>query len=76
MADFIAATCERIRSETMINHVVLSGDTFQNRYLIGRLSDKLKDKEFVPHFHRSVPTNDGGVSLGQAVVAGAQMNAF
>lgn len=72
VADFIVAICERISIENSIKDVVLSGGTFQNRYLLTRVCTQLRMKGFVPYFHKRVPTNDGGVSLGQAVIANAR----
>jgi hydrogenase maturation protein HypF len=69
VADFIVETCERIRAQNKIDEVVLSGGVFQNRYLITKVLTQLRAKKFTPYFHRRVPTNDGGVSLGQAVIA-------
>jgi len=69
VADFIVETCERIRTQNNIDEVVLSGGVFQNRYLITKVLTQLRARKFTPYFHRRVPTNDGGVSLGQAVIA-------
>lgn len=72
VADFIVATCEHMRNNDEINQVVLSGGTFQNRYLLTEVCRKLEDRGFAPHFHKRIPANDGGISLGQAVIANAQ----
>ena len=69
VADFIVETCERIRAKNNIDEVVLSGGVFQNRYLITKVLSQLRARKFTPYFHRRVPTNDGGISLGQAVIA-------
>ena len=49
--------------------VVLSGGCFQNRLLLEQSIEELREAGFVPCWHQRVPTNDGGISLGQAVVA-------
>ncbi|MDP8211961.1 MAG: carbamoyltransferase HypF [Candidatus Zapsychrus exili] len=49
--------------------VVLSGGCFQNKYLTENLIDKLQSEGFQVYWHQSVPPNDGGISLGQAIVA-------
>ncbi|MBF0489338.1 MAG: carbamoyltransferase HypF [Candidatus Omnitrophica bacterium] len=54
------------------HQVVLSGGCFQNRYLTQRLIDRLKEEGFDPYWHSQVPTNDGGIALGQAVIAAAR----
>jgi len=69
VADFIVKTCERIREQNNIDEVVLSGGVFQNRRLITKVLTQLRARKFTPYFHSRVPTNDGGVSLGQAVIA-------
>jgi len=69
MAEVVVAGCERIRKENGTNMVALSGGTFQNMLLLGRMVGLLEEKGFVVYRHRRVPTNDGGISLGQAVLA-------
>ena len=49
--------------------VVLSGGVFQNRYLTERAAAALESRGFVVHTHQRVPPNDGGLSLGQAVMS-------
>jgi len=49
--------------------IVLSGGVFQNRYLAERAAAVLEARGFVVHTHRQVPPNDGGIALGQAVMA-------
>lgn len=71
VADFILALCERIKQEIGLERVALSGGTFQNKYLLSAVCDQLEERGFKPYFHKRVPTNDGGVSLGQAVIANA-----
>jgi hydrogenase maturation protein HypF len=69
VADVIVAACLAFREEHGIGVVALSGGVFQNLLLTARAVDLLVDKEFEVLTHHRVPTNDGGVSLGQAVVA-------
>jgi len=52
-----------------LKDVVLSGGVFQNRYLTERAAAVLELKGFVVHTHRQVPPNDGGIALGQVVMA-------
>jgi hydrogenase maturation protein HypF len=49
--------------------VVLTGGCFQNRYLTERTVQRLLETGFRPYWHQRVPTNDGGISLGQIVDA-------
>ena len=57
------------RESTKLNTVALSGGVFCNRYLANRLIKLLKKAGFSVLFNRDVPSNDGGISLGQAAVA-------
>ena len=50
-----------------LNRVVLSGGCFQNRYLTERVVRRLRDDKFQPYWHQRVPSNDGGIALGQIV---------
>jgi len=52
--------------------VALSGGCFQNRWLLERTADRLEATGHRVLLHRRVPPNDGGISLGQALVAAAQ----
>ncbi|UCG39407.1 MAG: carbamoyltransferase HypF, partial [bacterium] len=49
--------------------VPLGGGVFQNELLCVRIARELEKRSLRPLFHRQVPTNDGGISLGQAVCA-------
>ncbi len=61
--------CERLREESGIRTVALSGGVFQNMYLLSRAVSMLEKNGFRILTHARVPTNDGGVSLGEAVLA-------
>ncbi|RLC89899.1 MAG: hypothetical protein DRI79_05885, partial [Chloroflexi bacterium] len=61
--------CERIARETGLRTVALSGGCFQNRLLLALVVPRLRDAGFRVLLHRQVPCNDGGISLGQAVIA-------
>ncbi len=69
LARGIVAVCRTLREETGINRVALSGGVFQNRLLTPLAVQGLKEEGFSILLHRRVPCNDGGLSLGQAVVA-------
>ncbi|HUI09954.1 MAG TPA: carbamoyltransferase HypF [Bacteroidota bacterium] len=51
--------------------IVLSGGCFQNRYLLERMVNRLREEGFRPYWHQRVPPNDGGIALGQIAVASA-----
>ena len=65
--------CVVIGKERELDQVVLSGGVFQNSILLTGLTGALEEKKFKVFSHQQVPTNDGGVSLGQAVVAAAMI---
>ena len=69
----IAATAEVVRLTAAVHGtlpVVLTGGCFQNPLLAEGVVDEL-GSQFVVHLHERVPPGDGGIALGQAVVAGA-----
>lgn len=61
----------KIREKTGLEDVVLSGGVFENTYLLERLALKLRNLKFNVYYNRFTPLNDGGISFGQAVAAGA-----
>ncbi len=72
VADMTVSVCNRIRQKTGLQQVVLGGGVFQNRFLLNRLVSKLEENIFRVFIPRQVPVNDGGISLGQAVIANAR----
>ncbi len=69
MAQMITEMCKLISGETGITRVVLSGGVFQNRLLLKLATTALLREHFSVLTHHLVPCNDGGISLGQAVIA-------
>jgi hydrogenase maturation protein HypF len=69
VAQMINEMCHLIADETDITQVVLSGGVFQNRLLLKKTVSLLESSGFQVFTHRQVPCNDGGISLGQAVIA-------
>jgi len=69
VAAMLAQGCERIREATALHTVALSGGVFQNQLLLALAQQHLHAAGFTVLQHRQVPCNDGGVSLGQAVLA-------
>ncbi len=65
IAQIIVAVCIRIRRETGLKDVVLSGGVFQNRYLLEKSLYLLSMNKFMVYTNHQVPANDGGISLGQ-----------
>jgi len=65
----LLAMAKQARESTRLNTVALSGGVFCNRYLTNRLIKLLKESDFRVLFNREVPSNDGGIALGQAAIA-------
>jgi hydrogenase maturation protein HypF len=61
--------CENLRSVSGLNQVFLSGGVWQNMTLLDKTVVNLKARNFKVYIHRRVPANDGGLALGQAIVA-------
>lgn len=72
IVDMVVAECEAVRQQRGINQVVLSGGVFLNEFLLVNCLVALRRTGFDAHCHRLVPTNDGGISLGQVMVASAR----
>ena len=69
IAALIVEVCEQIRRDEHLDRVCLSGGTFQNMLLLRRATSDLRERGFDVYLHSVVPPNDGGISLGQAVIA-------
>src|SRR5271166_5806377 len=69
LAEVLCEVARRIRNRWGLERVCLSGGTFQNEYLFERLCERLQKNGFQVFTHSEVPAGDGGLSLGQAVVA-------
>ena len=72
VAAAIAEVCAALRERSGLGTVALSGGVFQNLLLLGQVVDGLEEAGFRVLTHARVPPNDGGISLGQAAVAGAR----
>ena len=73
LIDAFVSMTDKMREETGLNRVVLSGGCFQNKILLEGSVDKLRNSGFDIYCHSQVPANDGGISLGQAVVAASMI---
>ena len=69
----LAAMAMEARRKTGLNTAVISGGVFCNRYLADRLIKLLNNSNFCVLFNAAVPSNDGGVALGQAAIAACKM---
>jgi hydrogenase maturation protein HypF len=72
VAALVVDGCELLRERHGLATVALSGGVFQNLLLLGRTVGGLETRGFTVLTHSRVPCNDGGISLGQAVVAAAR----
>ncbi|MEP6787404.1 MAG: carbamoyltransferase HypF, partial [Acidobacteriota bacterium] len=73
VANLITNVATNIREKCNINRVALSGGVFQNMFLLKTARASLNERGFEVLTHRRVPTNDGGISLGQAAIANAKI---
>jgi hydrogenase maturation protein HypF len=71
MIDLFTELCLAVSRETGVRDIVLSGGVFQNALMLTGLHHCLGRKGFDVYSHSRVPANDGGLSLGQALVAGS-----
>jgi hydrogenase maturation protein HypF len=61
--------CKRIKKQSGQNIVALTGGVWQNITLLNKTIALLVANDYTVYIHHNVPTNDGGLSLGQAVIA-------
>ena len=73
LANAIVEMVKHLCQENLINQVVLTGGVFQNCILLEQVTKQLQTLEIKVLTHSLVPANDGGLSLGQAVIAAAQL---
>ncbi|MFZ1729478.1 MAG: carbamoyltransferase HypF [Bacteroidota bacterium] len=67
------AMVDRIAAHSGIRTVALSGGSFQNALLLGGMIDALRKRNYSVLTHTQVPANDGGIALGQTVIAHSQL---
>jgi len=69
VAQMTRDVCRHLRDAHGLNEIVLSGGVWQNATLLRRTLQLLENSDFTVYTYRLVPANDGGLALGQAVVA-------
>lgn len=65
----IFETVKQMSKKYRIRKVVLSGGTFQNKYLLERAENELANSGYKVYSHCRIPPNDGGIALGQLAIA-------
>jgi hydrogenase maturation protein HypF len=69
IVQLIVEVAETIRKQTGLSKIVLSGGSFQNRILLEKAEQKLKEINFAVYSQSRIPSNDGGIALGQLAIA-------
>jgi hydrogenase maturation protein HypF len=69
LAKVFVELAEKIRARSGLDRVCLSGDCFEDTLLFELLKNGLRAKSFEVYYHSEVPTGDGGLCLGQALIA-------
>ena len=69
VARMVLDICCRLRAATGLDEVALAGGVWQNRTLLQKTRSLLAAGGFTVYVHRRVPANDGGLALGQAMIA-------
>lgn len=68
LAEIVIQMSKIMQQKTGIRKVVLSGGTFQNKYLLTQVENRLSEKGFSVFSHEKIPSNDGGIALGQLII--------
>jgi hydrogenase maturation protein HypF len=69
LAHMVAVVCGKISKDSGLSEVALTGGVWQNITLLQKTVTLLEKDGFTVYIHRRVPANDGGLALGQAVIA-------
>jgi hydrogenase maturation protein HypF len=73
VADMVRQASGQIRQESGLKEIMLSGGVWQNMALLKRAVEGLHADGFDVYIHHQIPANDGGLSLGQALVGAARL---
>jgi hydrogenase maturation protein HypF len=69
VVEFSVEVCKNLRALYNINIAVLSGGVFQNTYLLINITKALEKQGFIVYSNCRIPANDGGIALGQTIIA-------
>jgi hydrogenase maturation protein HypF len=75
IVEIIIDGISKISQATTLKKVVLSGGTFQNKFILEECENRLKEMSFQVYTHHDFPSNDGGIALGQLVIAARRRDA-
>ena len=67
--EVILQTIAKISRQHNIKKVALSGGTFQNKFITENIEQKLTQKGYTVYSQSKIPANDGGIALGQLIIA-------
>nr|WP_108649524.1 hypothetical protein [Dongshaea marina] len=70
LAELSARLLKILATQTGVEQLVLTGGVFQNRLLAELMIQRLIELDLKPWLSEAIPANDGGIALGQAVIAG------
>jgi hydrogenase maturation protein HypF len=73
MAQMVLQMCQKLRQASGLTDVVLSGGVWQNVILLQNTLRLLQTDGFNVYWHQRIPANDGGLALGQAVIAACKL---
>jgi hydrogenase maturation protein HypF len=74
VAHITARAIEKLNAETGISKIILSGGSFQNKYLTKKVVDLLTKQGLMVYIPAQLPPNDGGIALGQMAIAAKKLN--
>jgi hydrogenase maturation protein HypF len=72
-AQMVLRMCQALYKNTGLREAALSGGVWQNSVLLQKTVSLLEKNGFTVYIHQRVPTNDGGLALGQAVIAARRL---
>lgn len=73
LTESLAELATALAAEAGVDILALSGGVFQNRTLFEGITQRLREAGLKLLLHRNLPANDGGISLGQAVIGAARL---
>ncbi len=75
LAEYFIASALAARNQQKLNTVALSGGVYQNKIFFKYIYKRLQEEDFRVLIHKELPTNDGGLALGQIIIANTAISA-